>query len=216
VTPHGTIASIVTGRGLRDGVAAFGIAAFVVQEDEMIVIAGLSSVEQHEVSSAAVRATIDLFPAKAPTRRFLYPPPRGWRGQPKGTGAIWYSPQFPRSRATLTVSPAEPKPEGGEPRHVMDAIVELDRRSMFVIERAEGPESITSRFGLSGSAWAIVGLPRGASRLWRDIVVLGDEHFVYTFILAALTREERELYLPALQEVVLGARPHIPDELVLA
>lgn len=203
----GAAACEIVSTGSCRGVSASALLVFVVLPDEIVVVGGVSPRERSAQSSSAAREIVESFELGDATLRFLYAPPREWHGRAQHEATMWYAPTFPRMRATLTVSPAERRPPHGLVSHVYDAIVATDERNGFMRERADGPHAIASDFGLSGMAWSIVGQSRGAQRLCRDIVVLADEGYVYTFILATLTPRDRDALLPEFRAMINSARP---------
>lgn len=207
-TESGATACLIGSSGQRAGAAANAMLGFVVLSDGIDVVGGVAPASDGGSLSTAMREIVASFTGtESSTRMFPYAPPAGWHGRAQGDATVWYAPTFPRARVSLTVSPAERRPPHGSPHHVFDAIVAADRDRGFVREQGDGPEPIASSFGLAGSAWSILGIPAGMSRLCRDIVVLADELYVYTFILATIARADREACLPVLRDIVRSARP---------
>jgi hypothetical protein len=137
-------------------------------------------------------------------RRFLYTPPPGWQGLPRGFTTEWAPVDFPRNLSLIHVFPANPI--GEMPETVLEHMLAEDNANGFELEAMRGPEPIASLHGLTGSAWNIVGRFAGKPRSHRDLVVFKDPRFLYSLRLETMQEDriqERQVFL----DLVRSAHP---------
>jgi hypothetical protein len=120
-------------------------------------------------------------------RRFVYAPPPGWRGYPRGLIAEWYAPDFPKDHGFISVFAARVG-EDSTPSQLDRLLHEMSWFG-FQRESLNGPEEVSSADGLKGHRWRPVGKFRGGARLFFDVVVLYDKRFSY--VLRLESRSER-------------------------
>ncbi len=110
-------------------------------------------------------------------RRFVYTPPPGWHGYGRGLVTLWHPPGFPADDSLIRVFPAC---AGGD-----NAARELDRQlhemSWFGFRResAAEPTAISSRDGLDGHLFAVVGRLGNGPRRHFELALLRDRRFHY-------------------------------------
>lgn len=109
-------------------------------------------------------------------RRYLYEPPNGWSGYPRGLVTEWHPAGFPNEAASIAVFPA--RPAGESQTALLDrALHELGWHG-FVRTSGGDPAPILTRRHLVGAQWRIVGR-YGDRPQHLDIVVLQDDRFHY-------------------------------------
>ena len=120
-------------------------------------------------------------------RRFVYTPPPGWRGYPRGLVTEWYAPEFPARHGFISVFPARAGRES--PSSELDQLLHEMSWFGFEQESIEGPIELASD-DLTGSAWRPVGRFATGPRLFFEIAVLRDQRFTYV---ARLESQEADL-----------------------
>jgi hypothetical protein len=111
-------------------------------------------------------------------RRYLYAPPPGWHGQPRGFTTEWTPLDFPRALSLIHVYPANPV--AAEPQLVLDQMLADDQAGGFVLDGVRGPQPIGSAHGLTGKMWTIAGRFGDKPPAERDLVVFKDAHHLYS------------------------------------
>src|SRR5690606_11928470 len=109
-------------------------------------------------------------------RRYLYKPPSGWSGYPRGLITEWQPPGFPNEAASIAMFPARPV---GETRSgaFHRALHELSWAGF--IRTNDGAATPLRTRHLEGARWQIVGRYGEGPVQHQDLVVLQDDRFHY-------------------------------------
>jgi hypothetical protein len=207
VTAEGEYGALVTIRGQVGGAPAQRDLGFVFGDDFYALVSSLSLAEARFADFTRwvrVLVTLDAHALGVRRRRFLYTPPPGWQGLPRGFTTEWAPLDFPRNLSLIHVFPANPMTE--PPETVLDQMLAEDTANGFALEAMRGPEPIASLNGLSGSAWNVVGRFGSKPRSHRDLVVFKDPRFVYSMRLETM-QEERQRERQVFLELVRSAHP---------
>jgi hypothetical protein len=210
VTHEGEYAALVTIRGTVNGAPAQRDVGLVFGDDFYALISAIALLpERFEEMTRHVRllARMDSHGLGVRRRRFLYTPPEGWQGLPRGAVTDWMPPDFPRHRAMMQVFPANPR--AGDPAAVFEHMLADDRDAGFQVATTAGPERVASPHGLEGASWTVSGGFPDRPRTLRELIVLSCARFVYALRLETETSDpadERRRFL----ELARSARP-IPE-----
>jgi hypothetical protein len=112
-------------------------------------------------------------------RRFLYDPPPGWTGMPRGLTTVWLAPGFPEDPATITVPPARPVADLAAGPATLEGLLRETAWHGFRREWASPPAPFVARAGLRGSRWTITGRAADGVTSSREVVALADARFWY-------------------------------------
>lgn len=155
-------------------------AGFVFVDDYHASIIGTCRARaDHERFGAVVRALVtgDSH-GFAGRRRYLYTPPPGWQGLPRGLETHWFPPDYPRNRSTISVPPALPGVV--DPASLLEARLRVDGAVGYAAGEVRGPERLEGAArGLEGTSFAISGTFGGATPFVRELAVLRDASFTY-------------------------------------
>lgn len=119
-------------------------------------------------------------------RRYMFQPPSGWHAVPGiGLELAFYPPEYPKRRACLVVSPAEPIAlSGGHPR---STLADQDVRQGLSPVLAETSMPLATRSALlKGELWRSSRALPGAGKMVRSLAVLMDGRYYYALRLEAL------------------------------
>ncbi len=206
-TAEGEYGAVVTIGGTVNGAPAQRDLGFVFGDDFYALISALS-VDPARFADftrwVRLLVTLDAHALGVRRRRFLYTPPAGWQGLPRGFTTEWAPLDFPKNLSLIHVFPANPI--GEEPGTVLDQMLAEDANNGFVLEAMRGPEAISSQHGLGGNAWNIVGTFGHKPRSHRDLVVFKDQRFLYSLRLETM-QEERQRERQVFLDLVRSAHP---------
>lgn len=110
-------------------------------------------------------------------RRFLYTPPAGFVGYPRGLCTLWHRSDYPHTRESITVWPAWPSDEPAA-QAVKQILHEMTWAGYSLVRQSE-PAPVFSDHGLAGSHVRLEGSEPGQAPTRCDVVVLQDDRFVY-------------------------------------
>jgi len=139
-------------------------------------------------------------------RRFMYDPPDGWIGIPRGMFTEWLHPEFPKHYSRINVAAA--MPEKDVPASEI-AISMLYRKAGRFKKTAQLEQSnVSSEFGVHGLLYRIRGRFDDPDQPETDLLgcVLRDERYMYTMRLETVrdnVDEDREV----LNRMVKSIRP---------
>jgi hypothetical protein len=207
VTQEGEYGALVKVAGTFNGQPAQRDLGFVFGDDFYALLSAISLVpDRFETYTKHVKllVTVDSHCLGVRRRRFLYTPPAGWSGRPRGGMAEFTPPDFPRNLSLIQVFPANPITETAE--SVMENMLAEDYAGGFVLDAMRGPENIGSLHGLNGMAWNVVGKFGDKPRSHRDLVVFRDQRYLYSMRLETMQEErsaERQVFL----DMVRSAHP---------
>jgi hypothetical protein len=181
VTERGEFAALQVVRGTSDGAPALWCLGLIFGDDFYVQIEG----QALGADSAPVlqRAVTDLLRAydtgQAPVRRrrFLYDPPAGWHGYPRGLSTDWLAPQYPNQMATISVFPA--RPLGETLPGALDRVLHEMCWAGYRNEQLDPPRPVASQYNLHGVLWQMVGAYKDGVRLFTDVAVMQDSRFLY-------------------------------------
>jgi len=207
ITHEGEYAALVTVGGKVNGAPAQRDLGLVFGDDFHALISAIAfDPERFAAFTRAVRllTQMDSLGLGVRRRRFLYSPPPGWQGLPRGSVTDWMPPDFPRNRSMMQIFPANPG--GARPEAVFENMLADDLQDGFQPASTEGPAPIPSDHGLEGSAWTIAGSLPGRPRTYRELVVLSDERFTYTLRLQT-EQPDPDDHRRLFRDVVRSAQP---------
>ena len=219
ITHEGEYAALVTIAGTVNGTPAQRDLGLVFGDDFHALISAIAfAPERFAAFTRTVRllTRMDSHGLGVRRRRFLYQPPPGWQGLPRGSVTDWMPADFPKNRSMMQIFPANPGV--GRAEAVFENMLADDREAGFQSEVTDGPRPIASDHGLAGSAWTVAGHLPDRPRTLRELVVLGDERFSYTLRLeteAPDPESERRLFhavVRSAQPVPAGGTRPDPDE----
>jgi hypothetical protein len=216
VTREGEFAALVTVAGSVDGQPVQRDIGMVFGDDFHSLLSSVVVVpERFAEVTVAARALVvgDSHALGVRRRRYLYTPPRGWQGLPRGLTTEWSPPEFPADRALLHVFPAEP---GAGAAELVDQLLGDDEAAGFVREQVLGPSEIRALHGLSGRHWRLVGRSGPRPRAIREVVVLRDTRYVYALRLETTNERRVDEHAATFASVAASVQPlpapAAPDE----
>jgi hypothetical protein len=110
-------------------------------------------------------------------RRFMYTPPAGFVGYPRGLCTLWHRSDYPRTHESITVWPAWPSDEPAT-QAVKQILNEMAWTGYSLLHQSD-PVPVFSDHGLAGSHVRLEGSEPGQGPAKCDVVVLQDDRFVY-------------------------------------
>lgn len=110
-------------------------------------------------------------------RRFVYAPPSGWHAIANVLTTNWYPPDYPGNHARLIAFPASPRNK--PPERILAMHMEAERQAGVVIDAVTGPETATSRHGLTGVRWYIDTRSPAFERMLQVLAVFEDNRYTY-------------------------------------
>ena len=141
-------------------------------------------------------------------RRYIYTPPDGWRGYPRGLVAEWFAPGFPKVPGFISVFPA--RPAVNSPTDELHRL--LHEMSWFGFHReiTNEPTHVTTRDGMSGHVWQLIGCFGNGPRLLIEVCTLADDRFRYVLRLESRMGQEQghhDLFEEVIKSVQQLPRP---------
>ena len=116
-------------------------------------------------------------------RRFVYQPPPGWQGLPRGFATEWFPPEFPRDPSSITVFPANPALQA--PGDLIQQLAQAEQRSgqQVNITRLPNPDIAPS---LVAAQQRVQGHSDKHVPFFRQWAALADVHYSYIVQLESL------------------------------
>jgi hypothetical protein len=205
VTGEGEYGAVVTVTGTFNDRPAYRALGMVFGDDFYALLSGMCLVPQRVAEVGRLFRLLlraDSHALGVRRRRYLYTPPPGWQGQPRGFTTEWSPPEFPRALTVIHVYPANPL--AVEPQHVLDQMLADDQAAGFVLDGVKGPHPITSAHGLGGQMWNISGRFGDRPAAERDLVVFKDPHYLYSLrfeTMEAAVEARRRVFLDLARSV---------------
>jgi hypothetical protein len=208
ITAEGEYGALVTIAGQVGGAPAQRDIGVVFGDDFYAMISALCVVPDRFAEftqSVTTLVKLDSHALGVRRRRFLYEPPAGWQGLPRGFTTEWSPMDFPRDLSLIHIFPANPVNE--PPQAVLDQMLAEDRGGGFVQEELKGPEPVRSDHGLAGQTWQIVGRFGDKPKSIRNLIVYKDPRFLYSMRLETMQENLHAQHLALFQQVARSAHP---------
>lgn len=208
VTARGEFAALHTLSGVCEGAPALWCLGLIFGDDFYVQIEaqaiGAESAPPLQRAVTELLRMYDTGQAPLRRRRFLYDPPAGWQGYPRGLSTDWLAPQYPNQMATISVFPA--RPLGETLPGALDRVLHEMCWAGYRNEQLAPPQPVASRYNLHGVLWQMVGAYKDGIRLYIDVAVMQDSRFLYVQRLETLPAGLEE-HRPTFQRLVHSIRP---------
>lgn len=205
-TREGEYAVRVTVHGHENSGAVQHDLGFVFGDDFYALVHGRSTDPGHFTNFTETVRTLtlsDLHILGVRRRRWRYDGPADWHALARGLQTDWYPLDFPRNYASISIYPA--LPVFGTPQGIVEARLRADQLFGFDLTACSQPNSIVSRYGLSGETFEIQGQKAG-KLFFRLFTVLRDASYSYALTLET-TSEQPERLVQVYDEVIDSAQP---------
>jgi hypothetical protein len=138
-------------------------------------------------------------------RRYVYTPPVGWNGYSRlPLFTTWFSPEFPAQPTSISVYPAIPTMERGDPsfRHVhLGPVAPAE-----IVEQIGPRMEVKLDSGLIGAAWDFRIRDEASRDLVRRVMLVRDGHYLYKCHLDT-PKDHVERWVPTWKALVESIRP---------
>jgi hypothetical protein len=208
LTLDGEHAGLVTVTGRQNDVPAQRDLGFVFADDWFSSVGGLCLADELRPRfTALVRelTTLDVHVLGVRRRRFEYQPPPGWQPLAHDLVTEWLPPDYPSNLTTLTVFAANPTDLVQTP--TQEVIVAGLERAGYRVERS-AQTTLTTDSGLPGTRH-VVELTK-ARRVFRDMVQLRDDRYVYPLELNSADERRWPAHQDIFAQLVRSIRPVPP------
>jgi hypothetical protein len=190
VTCEGEYAALQTTTGTTHGEPFVRSIGIVFGDDFYTMLDGGSTIpDKFDFFTKAVRDFTYFYAlglGHRRKRRFLYDPPAGFVGYPRGLCTLWHPADYPQNRALITVFPASPA--GDRPADTLEQVLHEMTWTGFVREHLDEPEPVFSDHELSGMRWRVTGRFAEEPTTVADVVVLQDDRFAYVLRLSGFEK----------------------------
>jgi len=222
ITTEGEDAAIARITGEHDGVRFERTVAVLFADDWYTRIDGVTAIPERLASMREITRDLAqnyaLGLGELRRRRYLYTPPPGWSGYPRGLITEWQPPAFPNDPSSIAVFPA--RPIGESASGVLDRALHELGWAGFAPSSDRVDELATTRFA-TGLVRRLTGTA-GPRTVHQDIAVLQDPRFFYVCRLespAETVDGHRRVFsalLESIEPVPTPRRNVVPDPAVTA